>query len=95
MLLQENTRFEKGLRTFVTVFILGYVLLFSTVFEAHYPTRIVELYAYPWWRLLIVLLVAVGTWWCPRVGMALAIAVFFYFNDMHILTNPFLSQKSK
>ena len=90
-LFREHTRFEEKLRTGVTIFILGYVLLFSTVFEVQYPTRIVELYAYPWWRLLVILLVAIGAWWCPRVGLALGIAVFFYLNDMHTLTSPFLT----
>lgn len=76
-------------------FIVGAILLLcilqvGTVFEVHYPTRFVELYAFPWWRLLIVLLVAIGAWWCPRVGLLVALAAFFYLNDMHILTNPFV-----
>lgn len=85
----EHSPAEAFLRTAVTVLVLGYVLLFGSVFEATYPTRLVELYAMPWWRLLVVLLVAIGTWWCPRVGLALAVAVFFYLNDMHTLTSPF------
>ena len=88
---QENTTLEAGLRTTITVFVLAYVLFFGSVFEATYPTRFVELYALPWWRLVIVSLVGIGAWWCPRVGLALAIAAFFYLNDMHILTTPFLN----
>lgn len=95
ILLDEHSPFEHALRTFVILIVLGYVLVYGSVFEAHYPTRIVELYAFPWWRLLIVSLVAIGAWWCPRVGLALAVAVFFYLNDMHILTSPFLSSPSK
>ncbi len=86
---------EKMLRTGVTVAVLVYILFYSSVFEAQYPTRLVELYAYPWWRLLIVSLVAIGAWWCPRVGLALAVAAFFYLNDMHILTSPFANTTSK
>jgi hypothetical protein len=86
---------DRYLRLGVTLIILAYVLLFGSVFEAHYPTRLVELYAYPWWRLLVVLLVALGAWWCPRVGLALAVAVFFYLNDMHTLTNPFRNKETK
>lgn len=86
---------DKYLRTGVTLVILTYVLFFGSVFEAHYPTRLVELYAYPWWRLLVVLLVVLGAWWCPRVGLALGVAVFFYLNDMSTLTSPFLNKETK
>jgi hypothetical protein len=92
---KEGTLAESRLRTGVTLVILAYVLFFSSLFEATYPTRIVELYAYPWWRLMVVLLVALGSWWCPRVGLAMAVAVFFYLNDMHILTSPFHSSNTK
>jgi hypothetical protein len=76
-------------------YIVGAILLLcilqvGTVFEVHYPTRLVELYAFPWWRFLIVFLVVIGAWWCPRVGLLVALAAFFYLNDMHILTNPFV-----
>lgn len=74
----------------VGAILLVCILQVGTVFEVHYPTRLVELYAFPWWRLLIVLLVAIGAWWCPRVGLLVALAAFFYLNDMHILTNPFV-----
>lgn len=94
-LFKEHTPFENFLRTGVTIVILGYTLFYSSVFEASYPTRFVELYAYPWWRLLIVSLVVLGAWWCPRVGLAMAIAVFFYLNDMEILTSSFITSKTK
>jgi hypothetical protein len=92
-LFQEHSSAEEFLRTAVTVIVLGYVLLSGSVFEATYPTRMVELYAMPWWRLLIVSLVAIGAWWCPRVGLALAVAVFFYLNDMHTLTSSFVNKE--
>ena len=84
---EEHTPIERHLRTGVTILIFAYVLLSSTVFEASYPKRLVHLYAYPWFRLLLVCLVGLGTWWCPRVGLALGIAVFFYFHDMDLLTS--------
>lgn len=90
-LFEEHTPFDRFLRTAVVLTILGYTLFYSSLFETTYPTRLVELYAYPWWRLLLVLLTAIGAWWCPRVGIAMAIAVFFYINDMEILTSPFIS----
>lgn len=90
---EEYSPTDLKLRTLTTFVILAYVLFFGSVFEMTYPTRIVELYVYPWWRLFVVLLVAIGAWWCPRVGIALAIAVYFYLNDMHILTSPFTTSK--
>ena len=94
-LFEEGTPFEQMLRVLVVVLVLSYVLFFGSVFEAHYPAQLVELYAYPWWRLLVVLIVALGAWWCPRVGLALAAATFFYLNDMSILTSPFLTPQTK
>jgi fumarate reductase subunit D len=82
---------DKALRNAVVVLVLAYVLFFGSVFEATYPTRLVELYAYPWWRLLVVLLVGLGAWWCPRVGLAIGFAAFFYLNDIHTLTTPFIN----
>jgi len=69
------------------------ILLFGSVFEISYPHRLVELYAYPWWRLFLVCFVVISTWWCPRVGLLAALAVFFYLNDMHTLTTPFVGAK--
>lgn len=86
-LFEEHTPFERHLRTGVTVIILAYILLSSTVFESSYPKRLVHLYAYPWFRLMLVGLVVIGASWCPRVGLALALAVFFYFHDMDLLTS--------
>lgn len=83
---EEHTPFERHLRTGVTVIILAYVLLSSTVFSSTYTKRLVELYAHPWFRLLLVGLVAIGAWWCPRVGLALGLAVFLYLHDMDLLT---------
>lgn len=77
------------LRNVTVGVIVLYVFLYGSVFEQHYPQRLVELYERPWWRLAIVGLVALGSWWCPRVGLVLGIAVYLYLNDMYLLTNPF------
>jgi hypothetical protein len=74
------------------VLFLG-ILFFGSVFEVSYPRRLVELYAFPWWRLLLVCFVAISTWWCPRIGLLVAVATFFYLNDMHMLTTPFIGKK--
>ena len=67
-----------------------YILFYGSVFEASYPKELVDLYTQPWWRILVVSLVALGSWWCPRIGLVTAFAVFLYLHDMDILTNPFL-----
>ena len=69
------------------------ILLFGSVFERSYPTHLVDLYDRPWWRILVVSTVVVGSVWCPRVGFLLAIAAFFYLDDMHILTQSFVGGK--
>jgi hypothetical protein len=90
------TNLIEGLEIFlqlgVIVFIFGFILHSGSVFETSYPSQFVELYALPWWRLFIVLLVVIGAWWCPRVGIVVALAAFFYLNDMHSLTSPFVVQ---
>jgi hypothetical protein len=83
---------EIFLKFVVAILILGFILHSGSVFETSYPSRFVELYALPWWRFFIVLLVVIGAWWCPRVGIVLALAAFFYLNDMRSLTSPFLVQ---
>jgi hypothetical protein len=94
-LFHEHSPAEEFLRTAVTVGILGYVLIIWERFRSHL--------SYPIGRTLrnamvasscCVLLVVIGTWWCPRVGLALAVAVYFYLNDMHILTSPFVNKES-
>ncbi len=79
------------LRNATVVLLLIYVFFYGSVFEQDYPHRLVELYERPWWRLALVSLVALGTWWCPRVGLLLGIAVYLYLNDMYLLTNPFVN----
>jgi hypothetical protein len=29
--------------------------------------------------------------WCPRVGILVALVIFFYLGDMHTLLTPFAS----
>lgn len=88
-LFEEHSPLDNLLRLVVIVGVLGYVVFESTVFSKQYDKRAVELYSHPWWRLALVGLVGLGAWWCPRVGLALAVAVYFYLNDMQILTSPF------
>jgi len=77
----------------VLFLIFAYILFFGSVFEESYSAEMVNLYVQPWWRILIVSLVAIGGWWSPRVGLAMGLAVFLYLNDMDILTSPFLNKQ--
>ena len=60
-------------------------------FEAEYSRTMVDLYMFPWWRLLVVLAVLTAALWCPRVGIVAALAAFFYLADMGTLLTPFSS----
>lgn len=93
-IVESPSALDHFLRNLVVVLIAGYVLLKGSVFEASYPHAVVELYDHPWWRLMVVLLLAVGTWWCPRVGLVLGIAVYLYLNDMDLLTTRPLEKQN-
>jgi hypothetical protein len=65
------------------------VVHYSTIFEQEYTQKLTDLYIHPWWRILVVLLVLTAVIWCPRVGILVAILVFFYLSDMNTLIMPF------
>ena len=71
--------------TLVAVIIVRY----STIFEQEYTEKLTDLYIQPWWRFLVVLLVLTAVMWCPRVGILVAMLVFFYLSDMNTLITPF------
>lgn len=66
-------------------------VFYSMPFEAEYSRTMVDLYMFPWWRLLVVLAVLTAALWCPRVGIVAALAAFFYLADMGTLLTPFSS----
>jgi hypothetical protein len=65
------------------------IVKYSTLFEEEYSEKLTELYIYPWWRIMIVILVLTSAMWCPRVGILIALIVFFYLSDMNTLIKPF------
>jgi len=65
------------------------IVKYSTLFEEEYSKKLTDLYIYPWWRIMIILLVLTSAMWCPRVGILIALIVFFYLSDMNILISPF------
>lgn len=67
------------------------IVRYSTLFEEEYTKKLTDLYIHPWWRILIALLVITSAIWCPRVGILIALLVFFYLSDMNTLITPFSS----
>jgi hypothetical protein len=65
------------------------IVKYSTIFEEEYTKKLTDLYVHPWWRILVVLLVLTSAIWCPRVGILVELAIFFYLSDMNTLITPF------
>jgi hypothetical protein len=65
------------------------IVKYSTLFEEEYSEKLTSLYIYPWWRIIVILLVLTSAIWCPRVGILIALIVFFYLSDMNTLITPF------
>lgn len=76
-------------RALAVIFIGVLIIKYSTLFEEAYSQKLIDLYILPWWRILVVLLVLTAAIWCPRVGILVALFVFFYLSDMNILIKPF------
>lgn len=76
-------------RVIVVILASVFLIQYSAVFEEQYSQKLTELYIYPWWRILVVLLVLTSAMWCPRVGIIVAFIVFFYLSDMNTLITPF------
>lgn len=62
----------------------------GAIFESPYSIGLVKLYAYPLWRLALVLLVFLAASWSPYVASMVALTVFFYFEDLHKLTQTWI-----
>ena len=65
------------------------IVKYSSIFEESYSKKLTELFILPWWRILVVLLVITSAIWCPRVGILVAVVIFFYLSDMNTLIRPF------
>jgi hypothetical protein len=79
-----------GIFRAIAVLVAAVVIVrYSTIFEQEYTEKLTDLYIHPWWRILVVLLVLTAVIWCPRVGILVAMLVFFYLSDMNTLVMPF------
>jgi hypothetical protein len=86
--LQFRNTLDGLLRAIIVLLACFVIVKYSTLFEEDYHRRLTTLYMYPWWRILIVLLLIAALSWCPRVGILIAVIVFFYLSDMNALFTP-------
>jgi len=79
-----------GIFRAISVLLAGVIIVkYSTLFEEGYAQKLTDLYIHPWWRILVVFLALTSALWCPRVGILIALVVFFYLSDMNTLITPF------
>lgn len=67
----------------------------GSLFHTPYPVEWVSLYPVPYFRLFLVLTTIAAAAWCPRVGVMVAFALFFYLEDMFHLTQPWVSHQEQ
>lgn len=79
---------DRILQLTILVFAVVILIQYSSLFEEDYHVKLIDLYVYPWWRILTVLLVISAALWCPEVGLLLALVVVFYLSDMNTLISP-------
>jgi hypothetical protein len=74
---------------FVVIGILfAWNLYYGALIETTYPQEHVTLYAYPMWRVLLVIFLGVALLISPEVGILVALAIFFYFMDIAHFIKP-------
>jgi hypothetical protein len=82
---------DEVVQPLIILFAVVVIIQYSSVFEQEYHTKLINLYMYPWWRMLIIFLVISAAVWNPRIGILVALVVFFYLSDMNTLITPFPS----
>ena len=95
MSLEPDGVIDATARTIVTSLFFIWNLYEGSVFESPYDKTLVRLYSFPLFRFALVLLVLVAAYWCPRVGIMVALAVFFYMEDMEKLRRPWVTYEKK
>ena len=89
--LEPDSVLDATARILVTAALFIWNLYEGSVLESPYPKELVRLYGFPLWRFVLVLLVVLASYWCPRVGAMLALTVFFYIEDLEKLSTPWIS----
>ncbi len=72
-------------RLSAAILLAVWLVMIGLTFHAEYPRELIELSGQPWWRLLMVAAAMAGAYWCPRVGILLALAVIVYLADLRAL----------
>lgn len=91
MSLEPDGIWDATARIIVTTAFFLWILYEGSVFESPYPQVLVQLYGLPLFRFVLVLLVLVSAYWCPRVAAMVSLAVFFYIEDMEKLRTPWVT----
>lgn len=94
MALEPDSVLDATARVVVTSAFFIWNLYEGSVFEAPYDSTLVKLYGFPLFRFALVLALLVASYWCPRVGIMVALAVFFYIEDMEKLRRPWITYET-
>ena len=81
-----ESEIEISLKISLTIVIIVWLFQSGSVFEVDYYNKLVAMTDYPWWKWLLIGLIIVSSMWCPSVGIALMLGVFFYLSDTEVLT---------
>ena len=95
MSLEPDGVVDAAARTIVTAIFFLWNLYEGSVFEAPYDKTLLTLYGFPLFRFVLVLLVLAAAYLCPRVGVMVGLAIFFYMEDMEKLRRPWVTYEKK
>jgi len=76
------------LRIIIVILASIFIVRYASLYEEEYNKKLIDLYIYPWWRILIVFLLIASAYWCPTVSIVIALLTFFYLSDMNTLIAP-------
>lgn len=77
---------DKIARLSTAIVLIIWLIMHGLPFHAEYSKEFIELAGQPWWRLLMVLTVMAGAYWCPTVGVLAGLTVTLYLVDVRALT---------
>lgn len=83
---ESHSELDKSLRLGALVILALWNVLVATRMETPYPEILVELYALPAARLVLLALVIASTFWCPTVAIMMALAFITLGADVIFLT---------
>ena len=94
-ILAPGGTFDMTARLLVTAVFFIWNVFDGALFHTAYAPEWVTLYPIPYWRLFLVLTTIAAAAWCPRVGVMVALALFFYLGDMFHLTTPWVQTQTQ